>query len=65
MVSLKNFFFCLKIFFIETGITVAKAYGAYHLPDNMKEIGMGCDILIACPGRLKLISEKRYVVFFF
>lgn len=56
--------FLLKIFyffFVETGVTVAKAYGKYETSANLREISTGCDILIATIGRLKHISGKRYV----
>ena len=44
-----------------TGIIVSKCYGGIPIFDQIKELKIGVDILIATPGRLIELIEKRFV----
>ena len=48
--NLQNFISSFS--FLDTGITVARAYGEYMVRQNLSDIRSGCNILCACIGRL-------------
>lgn len=47
--------------YLETGVSVTKAYGNYALSVNVRELQIGCDILCATPGRLFDFIDRKYV----
>jgi len=57
-------------FVTNTGISVARVYGEYNMRDNSQEIRRGCNIIIACLGRLMhfiregtiALGSVRYIV---
>lgn len=42
-------------------VSVARAYGKYRLRDNLREISIGCDILIGTTGRLLHLFKEDWV----
>ena len=48
--------------FLDTGVSVAKAYGQYNYNQNMAELRRGCDILCGTPGRLKQMVTNREII---
>lgn len=45
---------------LDTGVTVARAYGQYNIFQNLQDIKKGCNILIACLGRLMDFVENQH-----
>lgn len=61
------FFISINLFFknnLDTGVSVAKAYGQYAKGINLRELQAGCNILCATPGRLLDFIEKGDVIIF-
>lgn len=51
----------MKLFDLGTGVIVVKSYGQYDQKSSRRELIGGCDILCACPGRLKHILYSDWV----
>lgn len=46
---------------VATGISIVTIYGGKRYEDQENSIRQGCDVLVATPGRLKDILEKKKV----